>query len=374
MGTLVALKVKPGGYMESQSGLARSNPQIFCRFEAPVGDNRDVAFVVVHPTSNFHAHYLIDPIVSRGAAILALNTRYVGSDTMLLMERAIQDLGAGIRFLRERGYRRVVLIGNSGGGSLAAFYQQQAERLTVSTTPDGEPFDIVADDLPPADTIALIAAHPGRASQLACKIDPSAIDESDPRRTDPALDMFNPDNGPAYSPTWMAAYREAQIVRLKRIVDKVEDRFRTLKQERGAALADEAFLVHRTQADPRTVDLSLDPSDRAVGTLGGEARAYNYAGNGLARFCTSRSFLSQWSPWHTRAEGPRCLSETSVDVLILDHTGDQTVFPSQVRQWRDAAGARQTYVPVHGAPHYLSPGSKHLDLVADTLADWGRRA
>ena len=156
---IVALTVKLGTYMESQSGLQRGNPKIYCRYERAHNGAKDLAFVVVHPTSNFHNHYLIEPLTRLGASVLAVNTRYVGNDSMLIMEMAMQDLGAGFKFLREQEYRRIALIGNSGGDSLAALYQQQAEKLTIKTTPDGQPFHLEAEDLPPADAIALVAAH-----------------------------------------------------------------------------------------------------------------------------------------------------------------------------------------------------------------------
>ena len=35
-----------------------------------------------------------------------MNSRYVGSDVTLLMERVIQDLGAAVKFLKDRGYQR----------------------------------------------------------------------------------------------------------------------------------------------------------------------------------------------------------------------------------------------------------------------------
>ena len=124
------------------------------------GCGKRVAFVVIHPTSNFMGHYLIGPLQRRGRAILALNTRYVATIRALIMERAIQDLGAGVTFLRQRGYERIVLCGNSGGGSLAAFYQAEAERITITTTPDGVPFELRPEQLPPVDGMAMLAAHP----------------------------------------------------------------------------------------------------------------------------------------------------------------------------------------------------------------------
>lgn len=368
---LVALPTQHGGYMESQSGLQRSNPLVYGHYVPAHDQSRELAFIVFHPTSNFHGHYLLGPIAARGAGILALNTRYVGNDTMLLMENALHDIGAGMRFLREQGYRKIVMLGNSGGGSLAALYQQQAEKPTISTTPDGRPCSIASAALPPADAIALVAAHPGRATQLLAKIDPSVLDENDATRIDPALDLFEPARATPLPRDWVAGFQAAQAARLEKITAWVEERLHVLDRTCAPEVADDAFIIRRTQADPRTVDLTLDANDRAAGGLGGDARLYNAAANGLARFCTLRSFLSQWSPRHTRAHGPACLADTRVPVLIVDYTADQTVFPSHIAQWQAAAGQRGALRRIVGAPHYLTQKSM-IDEAADLLMAWSR--
>lgn len=367
----VAVSVAPGGFMESQSGIQRRSPKIFCRLVGSGDRDRDV-FVLVHPTSNFHNHYLIEPLARRGATLLLVNTRYVANDTMLLMERAIQDLGAAIRHLREAGYRRITLIGNSGGGSLAALYQEQAERLTITDTPDGRMIDLKPQDLPLADRIALVCAHPGRAEQLLAKIDPSADDFGDPWRQVSALDMFEPANGPPYATDWLHNYREAQRRRLARIEDWVLSRMAELERTRSPEAADEAFVIQRTQADPRLLDLGIDRNDRKAGTIQGDARQANFAANGLARFCTLRSFLSQWSPRFSRANGPRCLANTSVPVLVVNHTADQTTFPSQIGAWMSAVGDRGKRYDLVGAPHYADDRPDLVEELCDVLDVWSR--
>jgi hypothetical protein len=91
--------------------------------------------------------------------ILALNTRCIQRWDA---DHGARDPGRGARgrFLRQRGYGRIVLCGNSGGDSLAAFYQ--AEGITVTTTPYGVPFDLRPEQLRPVG-MAMLAAHPGRA-------------------------------------------------------------------------------------------------------------------------------------------------------------------------------------------------------------------
>src|SRR6266436_3201339 len=252
--SLVMLDVAPGAALESLSGIQSHNPRIYGRIEY-AGQSQDVAYLVIHPTNNFMGHYLMEPVRDRGRTILALNTRYLGNDTMLLMERAIQDLGAGVSFLRRRGFKRIVLIGNSGGASLVALYQQQAERLSISHTPDGRPIDLKVEDLPPADAVVLLAGHCGRPFALTDSLDPSVTGEHDSASTDPALDMFNPENGPPYAQSWLRRYREAQLARNERLTDKA---LKSIADAASDALgaASQAFVVRRTNADPRTLDLS----------------------------------------------------------------------------------------------------------------------
>ena len=367
---LVAIDVKPGGAGDSQSGLNLLNPRIYGRL-ADEGCGKDVAFVVIHPSSNFHGHYLLGPLERRRHALLALNTRYAGNDATLLMERCIQDLGAGVAFLRGQGYKRVVLIGNSGGGSLAAFYQSQAERLTVRDTPDGRPIDLAPADLPPADGLAMCAAHPGRAQVLTDWLDPSVIDEDDMLAADPELDMFNAKNGPPYDREWLRRYRAAQLARNERITDRALARLRAFDANPDPeAPKDAPFLVFRTSADPRFVDLTLDPSDRKAGTTRGSARAANNGVLHTGRICSLRSWLSQWSVRLARADGPKCLGRTSVPVLSVVYSADPVVFPSQVGQYTEAARGRCTAHTLKGATHHMQGQPKLVEELAGLLIDW----
>ena len=55
-------------------------------------------------------------------------TRHLNNDTDALHERMLLDVAGTIAWLRTHGFRRVVLLGNSGGGSLFAFYLEQAAK------------------------------------------------------------------------------------------------------------------------------------------------------------------------------------------------------------------------------------------------------
>lgn len=367
---LAVIDVQPGAAMESQSGLQMLRPRIYGAYAQPKGRAR-TATIVMHPTSNFMGHYFIQPLAERGVFCMGLNSRYAGSDTTLLMERVIQDLGAGVKHVRALGYERVVLIGNSGGAALAAFYQAQAERLTIDTLVDGDPAGLAPSDLPPVDGIVLCAAHEGRSRLFECWIDPAVIDEHDPLSADPALDMFNPANGPAYSPEFLQRFRAAQIARRDRIEAWVWARLRQLRATPGAP-RDQAFVVYRTLADPRCLDLTLDANDRAPGSVWGDARSVNYAGNSMGRYTSLTAFLSQWSS-ASRADGPSNLARTSVPVLLLTYTADQSTFPSTRDAWLQAGGTRIQGVDIRGGNHYLAGQPELVREAADAIAGWVER-
>ena len=66
-------------------------------------------------------------MATRGIGFLGWNTRFRGFESSFLLDHALVDIGVGVRWLREvQGVETVVLLGNSGGGSLMAAYQAQA--------------------------------------------------------------------------------------------------------------------------------------------------------------------------------------------------------------------------------------------------------
>src|SRR3546814_4546672 len=90
-------------------------------------------------------------------------------------------------------------------------------------------------------------------------MDASVIDENDPVATDPALDPFNPDNGPPYSDAFIEKYRAAQRARNQRITDWAKAE---LKRLNDAGIPDRIFPMFRCWGDIRCVDPAIDPSDR----------------------------------------------------------------------------------------------------------------
>ena len=130
---------------------------------------------------------------------------------------------------------------------------------------------------------------------------------------------------------------------------------------------DEAFIVYRTHADPRCLDLALDANDRCRGSVWGDARSVNDSANAMGRTTSLTAFLSQWSS-ASRAGGPENLARTTVPTLLLTYTADQSTFPSTRDAWLVAGGDRIRNVDIVGGDHYLV-GRPDLQIrVADEIA------
>jgi pimeloyl-ACP methyl ester carboxylesterase len=302
---------------------------------------------------------------------MGLNSRYAGNDTLLLMERVIQDLGAGVAFLREQGYATVLLIGNSGGAALSAFYAAQSQRITATEFVHGGPTHLLPADLPPIDGLALCAAHEGRSRLLSKWIDPAVVDENDPLATDTALDLYGSDVQPPYDAAFLQRFAAAQAARLERIEAWVDQRLATLRAAYGAGspAADQVFTVHRTHADPRCLDLSLDANDRALGSVWGDPKTVNASAYAMGRVSSLTGFLSQWSS-RSQADGPRNLAACTHPVLLLNYTADQSTFPSTRDAWLAAASGRVTSVDIRGGNHYLAGQPALVEQVADRIAQF----
>src|SRR5262245_32235623 len=91
------------------------------------GTRPSVAFIATHHVVDYTDHYMAKPLAELGFGFLGWNTRYCGDDAYFSLAPALVDVGFGVRWLREvAGVETVVLLGNSGGGSLMATYQAQA--------------------------------------------------------------------------------------------------------------------------------------------------------------------------------------------------------------------------------------------------------
>jgi len=340
----------------------------------PEGRPGRVLLIYMHPASTLQLLPVPRAMARQGVHVLCAASRYARNDTPLIFENVVLDLGAWMRHARGVwGYEKVVLCGWSGGGALALLYQAEAERPTITATPAGDPIDLAAAKLAAADAMIVQAAHVSRARLLADWIDPSVLDENDPDRRDPELDLYDPrnPNRPPYSPDFIARFRALQLARLRRRTDWVKETLQTMRA-RGEPHAERGFVTHRTMAEPRFLDATLDPNGRTPGaSYLGEPRLANSAPAGMARFSTLRAWLSQWSIDDTQAHGERCAARVTVPLLAIENGAyDAVPQPHTGLIFGAAASADKRLVVIEGASHYYAGQPRQLDEAVGACTEW----
>ncbi len=341
----------------------------------PNGTPWKTAVILSHPRGDFSVHYACPLLAAAGYAVLGFGTRYMGNDTDCLHENCIIDVKTVHDEMKRRGAEAVVLLGNSGGGSLMA---------------------MATAELGIGDGWIGMAAHPGEGVFMLQVIDPSVADESDPFSTVPELDMYNPDNGwrpwpqtCSYDPSWLQRYRAAQVERVARIdaiakasiaeaadaggrlrgIDKTVDTA-AWREHRRRAVFTRYLTIYRTLADPAYLDLSIDADERPMGSLFAFPDPFdaNYGRGGLARMMTARGWLSTWSGLSSHAKLADTMPQVTVPTILLHPTADTEIRVRQAKEIVDNAGAADsTYVELKGAPHYLEG---HRPKALAIVADW----
>ena len=95
-----------------------------------------------------------------------------------MLEHSLVYIGAGVAWLKtQAGAEIIVLLGNSGGGSLMAAYQFQALGVTMLPTLDKK-IPEALHALPMADYYVPLCAHGGRPEVLTAWFDPAVADEN----------------------------------------------------------------------------------------------------------------------------------------------------------------------------------------------------
>jgi hypothetical protein len=98
----------------------------------PKGKRPKVAFIATHYNVDFSEHYIAPFLANQGFGFLGWNTRYRGFEDQFLLEHAVIDIGVGVKWLKQQaGVETVVILGNSGGGSLMGAYQAEAIAPTL---------------------------------------------------------------------------------------------------------------------------------------------------------------------------------------------------------------------------------------------------
>lgn len=372
------------------------------------GSQPRTAVLIMHPTGDSTLHFILQPLAKEGFGALGMLSRSPGYSG--IHEELLLDVAAGVKFLKSRGVEQVILVGHSGGGSLMAFYQAQAETEPpnrVKETPAGDPPNLNEFDLPQADGLITLNAAEGEGLHIAHHLDPSVTDESDPFSYDPSLDPYNPDNGwrlppepSKYPPEFIERYEKAQQERAQRLVEIAFSRVRQqnlyrdlmkspqfeemdlkdrLMIERRAQF-EGPMLIWRTRSDLRYFDLSLDPSDRTLGHYaagyGRRSDLQNWAHERRLRHLTPRAFLSTESIV-SNARLWDNLAKISVPVLVINSSADPGVHASEGRKaFESVVSQDKERVWIVGGNHSFLPegpqageGNQREQLI-EAMTEW----
>ena len=358
--------------MRDVYGFAGAQGQIHLegvRFTPPIASR--TLLIYMHPASTLQLLPVPRAMARAGLHVLCAGSRYARNDAPLIMENVLRDYAAYVRHAKEVWkYEKIVIAGWSGGGSLSAFYQAQAEHPSIQATPAGDPVDLTK--LIAGDALIWHAAHLSRADVLADFIDPSVLDESNPGLRDPELDLYDPrnPNRPPYGKDYLEHFRRAQLDRLRRRTALVKELLRALRLEQGEI--ERALLTHRTLAEPRFLDASIDPNDRRVGwCFLGEPAASNSSPAGIARFSTLRAWLSQWSIDDSRARALHNAGDIGVPVLAIENTADDAVPQPHARLFYEAVGSHdKRLIRIEKADHYYADQPAQLAEVVEQTRNW----
>lgn len=335
----------------------------------PKGRPSKTLAVFMHPSSTLQLLPMPQALARAGVHVLCAGSRFARNDTPLIMEKVLLDLGAYLRRAKEEwGYEKIVLCGWSGGGSLALFYQSQAEKPSLTETPAGDPVDLKG--LIPADAMIFQAAHLSRARTLSEWIDPSVSDEANPDERDLELDIYHPKcpNQPPYSKDFIETFRSAQLRRMRARTAWVKE---TLKKLKGDEL-ERGFVTYRTMCDLRFMDPAVDPNDRKPRWCYlGRPETANTGPVGIGRFSTLRAWLSQWSIDDSHADGPKCARSIGVPLLAIENSADDAVPQPHARIIHDAAGSRdKAFHVIKGATHYYQGQPELLEQAVELCVGW----
>ncbi|KAF9877038.1 hypothetical protein CkaCkLH20_05304 [Colletotrichum karsti] len=345
--------------LESSTGKQTAHGPHKCQglYWTPEGINPTTAFILVHYNGDFSEHYLAPLLAVRGYGVLGWNTRFRGAEDLFSLNEALDDIAAGTRWLlKEVGVKNLIFIGNSGGGSLMAAFHAHA---------------LKDPSLGPAKLFITLNAHSGRPTVLTDWLDPSVIDETDPTKIDFELDMFNPANGPPYSEGFQKRYRAAQVARNHRITKWAREELERLND---AGISDRIFPLHRTMADLRFLDATLDPSKRQVpGCYLGHPAKANRSVSMLGRANTLRTWLSMWSLQDSKCKFDAYADKITVPALVIQSLADAGVYPFDARHLYESLASKDKEIVWVEGTHFFENNERDREKVVDVIDEWVKK-
>lgn len=350
---------------------------------------RNVAVLLIHRVNNYLNHIAGWELANRGFLVLAMNSRFDNNEASVIWEVIAQDVRSGVEYLRkQRGIRKVILFGHSGGAATLSFYQAVAERGTEYCN---SPRKLTVcgrelANLPKADGLILVDASLGNPIGLLRGLNPAVKVEGDPSSIDPALDPFNPANGfkpggAAYSEEFKQKYYAAQSARMNRLIDSAAGQAMRLGTPGSPFPDDNAFLIVRAagarMADSEDGRRTQQPrkhlkNNGAIVTeivkssrppVAGGGPEQNASFDGGARLLTLRSFLTTNAirsansmtgiDWCSSNSSTPCAVGQVAAPLLVAAMGGNTGLGDNEMVYEMAASRDKDFIVVEGATHNL---------------------
>ena len=351
-----------------------------------------VAVLLIHRTANFLTHLATRELAARGFLVLAMNPRSDNNEAAVSFEDNALDIKSGLAYLRRQpGITKVLLFGHSGGGPATSFYQAVAETGPSYCQGSNKLVECGAAlaDLPRADGLILVDAHPGVSVNGLRSLNAAVLDERDPRKIDPALDPFSQANGydpktPHYSESFQRRYFKAQADRMNRLIDAARARLAAMKGGADVYPDNDAFpIVRGDGARLMEIDPAIHHATRSarkllkndgtistqivesVRTPGRGTEAANAAFATGTRLLTLRSFLSANAirardsmddiDWCSSNNSTPCaLRHVSVPLLVTAMGAHYFVRDNEIH-YEIAASKDKDFVVIEGATHGITP-------------------
>lgn len=373
--------------------------------------NADIAILVMHSDEDYLSFSAGEELAKRGFCVMCANVSAKFGD----LDHKLRDAGTCFELMKDIFKAKTnLLLGHSGGGTLMSAYQSIAENGPSIYQSDSMlkkcPDDLAG--LSAADGLLLLDSNWGNAAMRLFSMDPAITDESDSHSKDPALDLFNPENGfrpggSTYTEEFVKAFFRGEHERNTRLNEFVLSRIKAIEEGNGAydddeplvvAGAEQAFFNNKLYAqDLRFMSVTRNPhtllgkdgvqthelihslrgpeNDESFTTIYGESALVTTVRSYLSNFAIrttdefgfdeSNVYGIDWDSNYNCTTGN--IKHVSAPLLVMGMTGGWE-FASAETIYENAGSADKTLAYVRGADHFFRPCT-HLEKEPGEFGD-----
>jgi hypothetical protein len=217
------------------------------------GPKSRIAVYVMHASNDYLQHSSCTEISRRGYRVLCANNtnNKANTENDQNVETMLLEAKLGMQYLRKlAGVGKIVLFGHSGGGVLMSSYQGIAEGgLAACQGPEKiYKCSSALADLPAADGLMLIDSNYGTSLMTLFSLDPAITDDASGQKRNPALDLWNPQNGfdargAKYTPEFTRRFQSGVGKREQALIKAAQERLKLIEAGQGRYSDDEPFVI-----------------------------------------------------------------------------------------------------------------------------------